>query len=211
MASKDSKRIVRTYNRVAKALIEFETLWTQAWIRSIESAKAGLQSTLIVRHPTTGNTSQLLLLACDLCCGSLGVPSKSYHCQPLLSTHFLDVDLVYANGGLLTPQLCLTVLPDAHLIRATGLSGSAIHVHHRPAGELLVNFDKALMQLIRETKYLQRMGIAVPESARQVLAQEEKFKIYFNQLTYAVKVHTTLWSDLAVCKFVWCACTTTQC
>ena len=54
MASKDSKRIVRTYNRVAKALIEFETLWTQAWIRSIESAKAGLQSTLIVRHPTSG-------------------------------------------------------------------------------------------------------------------------------------------------------------
>ena len=54
MASKDSKRIVRTYNRVAKALIEFETLWIQAWIRSIESAKAGLQSTLIVRHPTTG-------------------------------------------------------------------------------------------------------------------------------------------------------------
>ena len=44
-----------------------------------------------------------------------------------------------------------------------------------------------MMQLIRETKHLQRMGIAVPESARQVLAQEEKFKIYFNQLTYALK------------------------
>ena len=57
MASKDSKRIVRTYNRVAKALIEFETLWVQAWIRSIESAKAGLQSTLIVRHPTTGKAA----------------------------------------------------------------------------------------------------------------------------------------------------------
>ena len=54
MASKDSKRIVKIYNKVARALIEFETLWTQAWIRSIESAKAGLQSTLIVRHPTTG-------------------------------------------------------------------------------------------------------------------------------------------------------------
>lgn len=61
MASKDSKRVVRTYNRVAKALIEFETLWTQAWIRSIESAKAGLQSTLIVRHPATGKS-----LCCEL-------------------------------------------------------------------------------------------------------------------------------------------------
>ena len=58
-------------------------------------------------------------------------------------------------------------------------------------GELLVNFDKAMMQLIRETKHLQRMGIEVPESARQVLNQEEKFKLYFNQLTYALKVHSS--------------------
>ena len=56
MASKDSKRIVRTYNRVATALIEFEALWIQAWTRSIEAAKAGLMSTLIVRHPTTGQS-----------------------------------------------------------------------------------------------------------------------------------------------------------
>ena len=56
------------------------------------------------------------------------------------------------------------------------------------AGQLLVNFDKSMMQLIRETKHLQRMGVAVPESARQVLAQEEKFKMYFNQLTYVLKV-----------------------
>ncbi len=97
-----------------------------------------------------------------------------------------------------------TALLDAQLIPATGLSGSAVYIHHCPAGQLLVNFDKALMQLIRETKHLQRMGIAVPESARQVLAQEEKFKIYFNQLTYALKVHTTLWSDLAVCICVVC-------
>lgn len=60
------------------------------------------------------------------------------------------------------------------------------------AGQLLVNFDKSMMQLIRETKHLQRMGVAVPESARQVLAQEEKFKIYFNQLTYVLKVFASL-------------------
>ncbi len=137
----------------------------------------------------------------------------SYHCQSVLLTHFSNVHLLYANGVLLMPQLCCTVLRDADLIRATGLSGSAIYIHHCPAGQLLVNFDKALMQLIRETKHLQRMGIAVPESARQVLAQEEKFKIYFNQLTYALKVHTTknIWLDIAVCVVVWCGCTPTQC
>lgn len=29
MATKESKKIVKTYNRVAKALVEFETLWHQ--------------------------------------------------------------------------------------------------------------------------------------------------------------------------------------
>ena len=91
MATKESKRIVKTYNRVARALIEFETLWHQAWMRSIENAKAGLQATLIVRHPDTGR--------------------------------------------------------------------------------LLVNFDKEIMQLMRETKWLQRMGVEVPESAKMVLLQ----------------------------------------
>lgn len=145
MATKESKRIVKTYNRVARALIEFETLWHQAWVRSIENAKAGLQATLIVRHPDTGR--------------------------------------------------------------------------------LLVNFDKEIMQLMRETKWLQRMGVEarrrrrflpplplaalfpaspsllslshtvpaplslsqVPESAKMVLLQEEKFKHYYAQLTYALK------------------------
>lgn len=41
---------------------------------------------------------------------------------------------------------------------------------------MLVNFDKEIMQLIRETKYMQRFGIAVPEGAQTVLLQEEKFK-----------------------------------
>ncbi len=44
------------------------------------------------------------------------------------------------------------------------------------------------MQLMREAKAMQRMSIAVPENARMVLLQEEKFKHYLNQLTYVLKV-----------------------
>ena len=47
--------MVRIYNRVARALIEFETLWQQAWLQSLEVARAGLQATLIVSHPDTGD------------------------------------------------------------------------------------------------------------------------------------------------------------
>jgi hypothetical protein len=56
MATKESKRIVKTYNRVARALIEFETLWHQAWIRSIENAKAGLQARNQHGSPASGAT-----------------------------------------------------------------------------------------------------------------------------------------------------------
>ena len=61
MASKEAKRIVKTYNKVAKALVEFEVMWTQAWINSVENAKAGLQATLIVKHPETGEFGLLVV------------------------------------------------------------------------------------------------------------------------------------------------------
>ncbi|KAH9599603.1 Dynein heavy chain [Trypanosoma melophagium] len=48
--TKDSKKVIRTYNKVSVALIEFEAIWVDAWKRSIESSKSGLNATLLVRH-----------------------------------------------------------------------------------------------------------------------------------------------------------------
>jgi dynein heavy chain len=155
LAAKESKKIIKTYNKVcgrlarhalhlkqtaacccgvkhpwqnlslprrptmqvAKALIEFETLWHQAWIKSIEQCKAGLAAPLLVQHPESG--------------------------------------------------------------------------------KILVNFDKEIMQLVREAKYMQRFGIAVPESAQMVLLQEEKFKFYHSQLTHLVREYERVVSRVA--------------
>ena len=117
MATKESKKIVKTYNRVAKALIEFETLWLHAWTKSIESAKQGLSATLIVRHPDTGN--------------------------------------------------------------------------------LLVNFDKEIMQLMKETKYLIRLGSDVPDPAKMVLLQEDKLKYYYNQLTFTLQEYNRVTGSIS--------------
>lgn len=38
----------------------------------------------------------------------------------------------------------------------------------------------------REAKYLQLIGVHVPEAARTLLLQEEKFNYYFSQLSFAV-------------------------
>jgi len=54
LAGRDSRKLIRMYNKMAKTLIEFETLWYQAWVNSIETVKAGLQATLIIKHPDDG-------------------------------------------------------------------------------------------------------------------------------------------------------------
>ena len=104
MNGKDSKRICKLYNKVGRALVEFETLWVDAWCKAIESAKSGLQAPLLVKHP------------------------KSQ--------------------------------------------------------KLFVNFDHEILKLIREAKCLERMQGWIPESARMVLLQEDKFKLYYVMLCY---------------------------
>ena len=107
LATKPAKRIVGLYNRVARVLVSYEYLWYQAWTASIPKAKAGLQATLIIRHPADKR--------------------------------------------------------------------------------LYVNLDQQILQLIREAKVMDRMGIEVPESARVVLLQESKLKSYYNSLSHVLR------------------------
>jgi dynein heavy chain len=116
LAGKDAKRIIKMYNKVAKTLVAFEYLWYQAWVQSIDQAKAGLQATLIIRHPDDG--------------------------------------------------------------------------------KLYVNFDQEILQLIREAKCLDRMGIDVPDGARIVLFHEDKFKNYHNELHWALSEYDKVISKI---------------
>eukprot|EP01029_Cantina_marsupialis_P009141 TRINITY_DN2137_c0_g3_i1.p1 TRINITY_DN2137_c0_g3~~TRINITY_DN2137_c0_g3_i1.p1 ORF type:complete len:3476 (-),score=1129.85 TRINITY_DN2137_c0_g3_i1:3796-14223(-) len=107
LGTKDSRKIIKAYNKVARTLVTFEYLWYEAWCRSIERAKTGLQATLIVRDPESGR--------------------------------------------------------------------------------LLVNFDPEVLQLIREARCLDRLGINVPEGAKLVMLQENKFKNYYGELSHALR------------------------
>ena len=57
----------------------------------------------------------------------------------------------------------------------SGLQATLI-IRHPEDQKLYVNFDLELLQLIREAKCLDRMGVDIPESAKIVLFQEEKLK-----------------------------------
>ncbi|KAG8470448.1 hypothetical protein KFE25_008869 [Diacronema lutheri] len=106
MATREAKKITKVYNKVARTIIEFETLWHLAWTKSIESSKIGLNATLLVLHPADRR--------------------------------------------------------------------------------IYVNFDPEILQLLRETKSLLRMGAEVPESAQAVLLIEPKLKAYRSKLSHAL-------------------------
>ena len=55
-------------------------------------------------------------------------------------------------------------------------------IRHPKDGKLYVNFDKEVLQLIRESKCMARMGIAVPRAAKAVVLQEHKYKAYYQIL-----------------------------
>jgi dynein heavy chain len=54
MAAKESRKTIALYNRVARALVEYEVLWHASWLRRVHAAKAALGCTLILKDAATG-------------------------------------------------------------------------------------------------------------------------------------------------------------
>nr|XP_033785734.1 dynein heavy chain 5, axonemal isoform X1 [Geotrypetes seraphini] len=54
LQTEDAKRIIRNYNKVAKVLLEYEVLFHRAWLKQIDTAKSGLQASLLVKVDETG-------------------------------------------------------------------------------------------------------------------------------------------------------------
>ncbi|XP_070823537.1 dynein axonemal heavy chain 5 isoform X3 [Chaetodon trifascialis] len=54
LSTPEAKRIIRNFNRVARVLLEFEMLYHHNWMKKMEDARVGLQASLLVRSPETG-------------------------------------------------------------------------------------------------------------------------------------------------------------
>lgn len=101
LESVEAKKHIRNYNKLARALIEFEMLWHRSWFNVVESAKTGLQATLLV---------------------------------------------VSADN------------------------------------QVYVNFDPQILQLIKETKNMERLGLEVPSSVKAVCQKELYYKGLYHSL-----------------------------
>ena len=45
--------MIRNYNKMAGVLMEFEMLYHRGWYRAVETARSGMQASLLIRHPDT--------------------------------------------------------------------------------------------------------------------------------------------------------------
>ncbi|CAF1413331.1 unnamed protein product, partial [Adineta ricciae] len=51
--SEDGKLVIKNFNKIAEALLQYEILFYRNWERSIELIKKGMQSSVFIRHPET--------------------------------------------------------------------------------------------------------------------------------------------------------------
>ena len=103
MALQETRKAVKTYNRLAKILVEYEVVFLQVWNRQIEEARSMLNSTILVRDPDSG--------------------------------------------------------------------------------QLLVNIDKKVFEMMREVKVLRMMGFEVPLAARNFAAMGETLRGKFDSIS----------------------------
>ncbi|NWI40441.1 DYH8 protein, partial [Picathartes gymnocephalus] len=96
LASPEGKAVVQSYNKLAYVLVEFEVVYHSAWMKEMSQLRYPLQSTILVRHPTTE--------------------------------------------------------------------------------KLLVNFDPQILEIVRETKCMIKLGLEVPEQAIKIVIIENKLK-----------------------------------
>ncbi|KAL6108919.1 dnah5 [Pungitius sinensis] len=54
LSTPEAKRIIKSFNKVARVLLEFEMLYHHSWMTKMEDARVGLQASLLVRSPETG-------------------------------------------------------------------------------------------------------------------------------------------------------------
>ena len=91
-----TKKAIKSYNRLAQVLVEYEVVFLQMWTRQITQVKSSLNTTVLVRNSNTG--------------------------------------------------------------------------------ELVVNLDKKVMELLREMAVLTKMGLDLPPQARSIIGKEAEIK-----------------------------------
>ncbi|KAI8814786.1 dynein heavy chain and region D6 of dynein motor-domain-containing protein [Cladochytrium replicatum] len=149
------------FNRIKKTIVRFQSL--QEMLLS-EQGRAVTRKYLTVAKSMREFEDQLYTTWCS---------SVEYNSLNLLKTHILVREFVQANPST----------QAAGVIATTGFGGTSVGRVPNVVERLQVNFKPELKELIKETKYLDKMGFSVPEASMNVALQEEKYYAYVENLS----------------------------
>jgi hypothetical protein len=171
---------------VAKTLVAYEILWYDAWVKSIEAAKAGLHATLIIKHLVQNKSSdhkppaeyKYLVNFDHEILQLVQVRSTNHHHHHHHHHHHYHH---HHHHHLLAHT------QTGHCEMTEWYSGRVMPLHRWL--QLNPEFSCVAPQ---ESKCLARMKVEVPEAARMVMMQEDKYKLYYNQLRSMLAEHDTV-------------------
>ena len=121
-----------------------------------------------------------------------------------LSKVLLSYEILYHRGWLRQVNVVSTGIHSSILIRlnrddllsAAGVStvgtSSTVTSTSQTNPEYLVNFDPNILELIRETQCLARLGLEIPKEAAVLAQREEILKKHYQDLSQLVEKNKTL-------------------
>uniref|UniRef100_A0A8C2R8N1 AAA+ ATPase domain-containing protein n=1 Tax=Capra hircus TaxID=9925 RepID=A0A8C2R8N1_CAPHI len=103
-------------------------------------------------------------------------------------------DRKYEQWKEMTEQILPTLMKKSLLTKTSAAGDEAINPDRVAA--FSINFSPALREIINETKYLEQLGFPVPELARNVALQEDKFLRYTDGIQRMLDHYHTLTGTL---------------
>lgn len=95
----EMKKVVKSYNKMAAVLLEFELIYHRAWCRFADQARNALCASLLVRHPETKVTMIYFLYYC------YSIILYSITCAILIIStivkHSIKINLIWLKNELL--------------------------------------------------------------------------------------------------------------
>ena len=107
----------------------------------------------------------------------------------------LSLSLSHSLTHSLSLFLCLFFPPSSPFLSLSALPDNC---------EFIVNFAPELSEVISETKYLEKLGYAIPELARSVALQEDKFVSFQDSLNHCLQRYHSALAQLSIAE----VCTT---
>uniref|UniRef100_A0A669D0H3 Dynein axonemal heavy chain 5 n=1 Tax=Oreochromis niloticus TaxID=8128 RepID=A0A669D0H3_ORENI len=172
LSTSEAKRIIKNFNRVARVLLEFEMIYHHSWMkkRSIYiqyDAKAGLQASLLVRSPETGELfvnfdPEILTQIREVNCMTrmnLAIPPFAFlllQKQDILKKHYNRIQVSIAhNCSVHIDCKCVAFLGDDErlfsrntLLRSASVGPSSPLVRRKKKRDLMEVMEQEAQELL---------------------------------------------------------------